>query len=141
MALVAKRPCSARLRIPTTDAMSQPHSDRLGFVRNPLVRHNAEGDHEALQRALDDSEARTILIAGDVPILRRLGESATSLLPLADLGRLPAQQEQVLLGSSDHGPVLATLAEASAVDLFRGDPLFQPLDLRSIAFQGAVSAD
>ena len=115
--------------------------DRLGFVRSALVRHSAEREGVGLMRHADDPAARTILIAGEVPILRPTPEGATSLLPLSDLARAPERFEQVFLGTQEGRPVLATLAAPEAAEAFRADPDFRVLDLRSIAVQGLVPAD
>lgn len=109
----------------------------LGYVENPLIRHSAERSPEALARHLDDPDALTVVIAGDIPILRN-GLTPSGLLPLRDLERVSLRQEQVLLGTLDGRPVLATLLSATAGEAFRDDPAFQVLDLRSIAVGGVV---
>jgi NAD+ diphosphatase len=119
--------------------MPAPSTERLGFVRNPLVRHSAERDHELIARHMTNPTAQTVALAGDIPILRRNGAEATALLALADLDRAPDGQEQVFLGTLDDRPVFAQLFDAAAGELFKDDPSFQLLDLRSIAVQGVVS--
>jgi NAD+ diphosphatase len=113
----------------------------LGFAKNPLLRHSAERDNGLLARHAQDARAVTVLIAGDVPILRRNGTGVTALLPLADAGRASPPRAQAFLGTLDGTPVLATLLEAAAGDVFRDDAGFQVLDLRSIAVEGAVPPD
>src|SRR3712207_5318887 len=113
----------------------------LGFARNPLLRHSAERDHGLLARHAVDPKARTILIAGDNPILRRNGSGATALLSVDDAHRALPVREQAFLGTLDDIPIVATLLEAAAADLFRHDADFHVLDLRSIAVQGAVPPD
>lgn len=115
--------------------------ESLGFVRNPLLRHSAERDAGLLARHAADPKALTVLIAGDVPILRRNGAGATALLPLSDARRAPGDHAQAFLGALGGRPVLATLIEAEAADLFTDDGEFQVLDLRSIAAQGIVPPD
>jgi NAD+ diphosphatase len=112
----------------------------LGFANNPLLRHSAERDNGLLDRYALDAAAVTIVIAGDVPVLRGNGATTTALLPLADARAFPARA-QAFLGTRDGTPILATLLEAAAGDVFRGDPEFQVLDLRSIAVEGAVPPD
>jgi NAD+ diphosphatase len=113
-------------------------TEGLGFVGNPLLRHSAERDAGLVARHAADPRAITVLIAGDVPILRRNGAGATGLLPLGDVGRAAAVREQVFLGTLAEAPVLATLLDAAAADLFKDDDPFEVLDLRSIAVQGTV---
>jgi NAD+ diphosphatase len=112
----------------------------LGYAQNPLVRHSAERDPEALQRAIGDRGAARVLIAGDLPILRA-GEPATGLLAAGDLDRLGERQEEAFLGTLHGRPVLATLAPAAAADLYRDDTGFVVSDLRSIALKGSVGSD
>jgi NAD+ diphosphatase len=112
--------------------------EAIGYVVNRLVRHSAERDHGALARHAGDPEALTAVIAGDVPILRRNGGAATALLSLAEVQQDAAVREQAFLGTLEGRPVLATLFDAGAVELFRERPGFQVLDLRSIAIQGVV---
>src|SRR5215212_9097676 len=101
----------------------------LGFARNPLLRHSAERDGGLVAHHAADPKALTVLIAGEVPILRCNGAGATGLLPLSDARRAPAIQAQVFLGTRDGSPVLATLLEPAAADLFRDDAAFTVLDL------------
>ena len=111
----------------------------LGFIGNPLVRHSAERDVGLVARHAADPRALTVAIAGDIPILRRNGAVATGLLRVQDLDRA-AVREQVFLGTLDDAPVLATLLDAAAAELFK-DGAFEVLDLRAIAVQGAVPPD
>jgi len=109
----------------------------IGYIMNPLVRHSAERDPEALANAVAHPRTAMVILAGDVPILRA-GEPGTSLLPHAALSRLAAHQEQVLLGILGDRPVVATLAAPEAAELFQEDPAFAAVDLRSIAMRGLV---
>jgi NAD+ diphosphatase len=113
----------------------------LGFVQNPLLRHSAERDARLVARHAENPATLTALIAGEVPILRRNGVGATGLLPLSDVRRAMAVREQAFLGTRDGAPVLATLIDTSAAELFQDDAAFQVLDLRSIAVQGVVPPD
>jgi NAD+ diphosphatase len=112
--------------------------DALGFSLNPLRRHSAERDRDFVLRAGDDPGAITLVIAGEVPILRVANGAATSFLPLADLPRFGTQAEQAFLGTLGERPVFATLVEPSAAEIVKDDGAFRALDLRSIAVQGAV---
>jgi NAD+ diphosphatase len=112
----------------------------LGFVTNPLVRHSAERDPDALARHAEDPRTAQVLIAGDGAILRA-GAPGTGLLTGADLARVPGRHEQVFLGTLQDRPVVATLLAAEAADLFKEDPAFAVADLRSIAVQGLVAPE
>ncbi|WP_414473285.1 NAD(+) diphosphatase [Microvirga sp. M2] len=112
----------------------------IGYITNPLVRHSAEGDPEALANAARNPESALILLAGDLPILKA-GEPGTGLLPFSTLSRLPSHKEQVFLGTLQERPVIATLAAPEAAELFQGDPAYTVTDLRSIAVRGLVPAE
>jgi NAD+ diphosphatase len=109
----------------------------IAYITNPLVRHGAERDPEAVANALANPWTAMVVLAGDLPVLQT-GEPGTSLLPATILGRLPAHQEQVFLGTLNDRPVVATLAAPEAAELFQDDPVFAAVDLRSIAVRGLV---
>jgi NAD+ diphosphatase len=110
---------------------------RPGFCVNGLVRHTSERGSDALERHRHDGQARTVLIAGDVPILRVTPGGRTSLHPAGVAGDLPVREE-AFLGTFDGVPVLAALVDAAAAESFSEREGFQVLDLRSIAVQGLV---
>jgi len=112
----------------------------ISYITNPLVRHSAERDPEALARHADNPEAAMVLVTGDLPILTA-GEPGTALLPAAVLRKLPGHREQVFLGTLRDRPVIATLAAPEAAELFQSDPAFEVTDLRSIAVRGLVPAE
>jgi NAD+ diphosphatase len=109
----------------------------IAYITNPLVRHSAERDPEAVANALANPWTAMVVLAGDLPVLQT-GEPGTSLLSATILGRLPAHQEQVFLGTLNDRPVVATLAAPEAAELFQDDPIFAAVDLRSIAVRGLV---
>ncbi|MBF9197092.1 NAD(+) diphosphatase [Microvirga terrestris] len=112
----------------------------IAFITNSLVRHSAERDPETIANALANPWTAMVVLAGDLPVLQ-IGEPGTSLLPATILGRLPAHQEQVFLGTLNDRPVVATLAPPETAELFQDDPVFAAVDLRSIAVRGLVPED
>ncbi|KLK94375.1 NUDIX hydrolase [Microvirga vignae] len=112
----------------------------IGYITNPLVRHSAERDPEALANAAKDPTSALVLLAGDQPILQA-GDPGTGLLPISALSRLPSRKEQVFLGTLQDRPVIATLAAPEAAELFQDDPTYTVTDLRSIAVRGLVPAE
>ncbi|SCZ10652.1 NAD(+) diphosphatase [Microvirga guangxiensis] len=112
----------------------------IGYITNPLARHTAEHDPEALANAVRNPKSALVLLAGDLPVLQA-GEPGTGLLPLSALIRLPGHKEQVLLGTLNGHPVVATLAAPEAAELFQDDPAYSVTDLRAIATRGLVPAE
>ncbi len=112
----------------------------IGYITNPLIRHTAEHDPEALAKAAKNPQSALVLLAGDLPILQA-GEPGSALLPLSTLNRLPDHKEQVFLGLLQDRPVIATLAAPEAVELFQNDPAFSVTDLRAIATRSLVPAE
>jgi NAD+ diphosphatase len=110
----------------------------LGYALNPLVRHSAERDPEALVRHAADPARLSVVIAGDNALMRR-GEPGTALLGAGDLGRLGTPEEQVFLGALDGRPVAAFLHAAEVGELYKEDPAYGVADLRSIAMRGFVA--
>jgi NAD+ diphosphatase len=104
----------------------------LGYTTNPITRHAAERDPEALERHRDDPARLVVLVAGEIPILRA-GEPASGLLSPTDIVRVATRLEEVFLGHLGSRPVVARLAPPDAADLFREDPAFIVMDLRSAA--------
>ena len=109
----------------------------LGYTTNPLIRHSAERDPDALQRHAGDAARLTVLVAGEVPILKS-GEPATGLLSPDEIDRVSDTREEVFLGHLGERPVIARLAPPDAADLFRNDPAFIVMDLRAAAMTGTA---
>jgi NAD+ diphosphatase len=120
--------------------MSQPFVDELsaqtGFAGNPLDRLSAlRDDQQAVETLLRSPQARTLIFAGEVPVMKATGLDPF-FAPVEAMG-LGAMREQVLLGVAEEGPLFATLFDA---DIAMGDPLGVPgrddlslVDLRSLA--------
>lgn len=112
----------------------------LGYTLNPLVRHSAEHDPDALDRALADPTTLFILLAGDVPVLSTV-DAGSALLDAATAQRVAPFDEAVLLGALAERSVVGVQVDAARAEVFADDPGFRLLDLRSVAVQGAVPAD
>jgi NAD+ diphosphatase len=129
--------------------------DGLGFAVDPLDRlsyRREDADEVARLRARPD--ARTILIARDMPVLIKKGKELDALLPMSEIERLGGAQVEALLGVMRGGaPVFAALLREEAVveqsdasDGFLdrrvlvvpGRDDLKLIDLRSIAAGGLV---
>ncbi|ACL56054.1 NAD(+) diphosphatase [Methylobacterium nodulans] len=111
--------------------------DRLGFAQSLLVRHSAERTGPTPTLA-DHPEAGLVLFAGEIPVLRRAGESASAILTAADGARAPAPLPLLFLGRVEARPVFAGALPVDAAASYAEDPSYRVLDLRSIAVEGAV---
>ena len=115
---------------------------RLGYARSRLQRHSAErGDAAHVAAEIARPDARLVILAGDGPILAKVGEGATCLLPRDAGSRLPEEPAPLYLGRVGATPVLARAVAADAADLYRDDPAFELVDLRSVAVQGRIPPD
>ena len=112
-------------------------TDRLGFSRSLLVRHSAERTGPTPQPG-DDPASILLLFAGEIPVLRCLPEGLSALLAAADAARAPAPDPLLFLGRVAERPVFAAGLPPEAGDLYRDDPAYRVIDLRSVAVEGAV---
>jgi NAD+ diphosphatase len=116
---------------------TRPTSPSLGFALNGLIRHTSERGSEALERHRNDPDALTVLLAGDIPILRRGSEGLTALHRRSAIDGLEIH-EQAYLGTFDDRHVLASLTDAGIAESWANRPEIMTLDLRSIATQGLI---
>lgn len=116
-------------------------SARIGFSRNRLQRHSERREKAQDIAAMRASpEARTFILAGDVPILRRAGEAFSPRFTLAEAEELAPAAETALLGTLDGTPLFAALIEAGEAERLKESGLYA-IDLRSIAVQGLLPPD
>jgi NAD+ diphosphatase len=114
-------------------------SARTGYAINPIERlsERREDARFVAERASDPS-AVTLLIAGEVAILRREGGAITALFPLRAVEARETLLERAFLGLDGARPVFAGLIGTERADALKqaGD---LAIDLRSIAMQGLVA--
>jgi NAD+ diphosphatase len=113
-------------------------SARTGYGVNPIERLSEKREDAAFVAAqAADPAAATILIAGDLPILRRADERMTALHPLGEIAARETVRERAFLGIDGARPVFAALIGAERVETLKQEGNFA-IDLRSIAVQGLV---
>jgi NAD+ diphosphatase len=121
-------------------------SARLGYAINGLDRLAEHRDDAARMAGLRASpRARTLVMAGDVPILRRHGDALDPLFGLAEAEALGVARELAFLGldrSDPDGetPVFATVLDAQVADADQGGDVVR-IDLRTLAVQGLLPAE
>lgn len=114
-------------------------SAQVGFAANPLLRHSERRDDAAeIARRRQAADARTLVIAGDLPILKRDGEDVTARWPLDEAAALGEARETPFLGTVDGAPLFAALLDADAAGPLKDRAGVLVVDLRSIAVQGLI---
>lgn len=112
----------------------------LGFALGDVDRlseRREDADLLAAMRA--DEGARTLVIAGDTPVLRRLADGhAGARFGFVEAAALGEAREVALLGRDARGPLYATLLDGGLVEALRGRADLLVLDMRSIAARGIV---
>jgi NAD+ diphosphatase len=113
-----------------------PAPPRFGFANNPLDRLSERREDEAfVSAAWAASEARAVVFARDMPILRKDGAGLAALFTPAEAVEIGPARERALLGSQDGAPIFAQLLDDSAVEL-RSDASDGFLDKRVLAVPG-----
>jgi NAD+ diphosphatase len=119
-------------------------SAALGYSANPLDRKaELRDDDQAIARLMADASARSIVIAGDVPVLKKSANRLDALFTLAEADALGQMRERVFLGLHHEPgdaarPVFATLLETEVAEAAQGRDGLMVLDLRSLAVQGLL---
>jgi NAD+ diphosphatase len=132
--------------------------DGMGFGSDPLDRATDRRESaEAIEALRARADARTILIARDMPVLLKTGGGLDALLPVSEIAAFGGARVEALLGIlPDGAPVFAALLrdeaiveESDASDGFLdrrvlvapGRDDLKLVDLRSLAAGGLVPPD
>ena len=114
-------------------------SAHTGFSVNPIERLSERREEAGfIGECAADTRAMTVLVAGDVAILRREGETIRALFALRPIEARETVLERAFLGLDGGRPVFATLIAAERANELKQEGLLA-IDLRSIAMQGLVS--
>jgi NAD+ diphosphatase len=115
-------------------------SARIGFAANRLNRLSDRRDDPAFIDLLRRSEdARSLVLASEVPILKFTGDEYEALFTFAEVKALGSPREEAFLGQDGNCPLFATLIEDEAPENAQGRDDIVKLDLRSIATQGLLA--
>ena len=124
------------------DTSSSP-SDRsalTGFAFNPLNRLSDKRDQpDFISARRSAANARTLVLADEVPLLRRSANGLDALFTLDEAAQLGVMREQAFLGESSEGPLFACLLDQATAETHQGRDDLAQLDLRSIVTQGALA--
>ncbi len=118
----------------------QDRSAAAGFTVNPLNRMSMRRQDVAFIEGLKNSgAARTLVLAGDIPVVKRGGAGFDPFFTLSEAAELGAVQETAFLGHDERSALFASLIER-AEDVPAGENIAF-LDLRLIATQGLLPAE
>jgi NAD+ diphosphatase len=122
---------------------AQPPFDRsaaIGFSLNPLDRLSERRDDAGfIAEKKADASSRFLMLAGDVPILKVVGEARSPLFLKDEAAALGPIVESVFLGVEPDGRALfgATI-DASLAPALSERPGIELIDLRSLAMRGLL---
>ena len=112
-----------------------------GFAHNPLDRHSERRDDAAFIASLRGrTDARVVLLAEDIPLLRKGAPLDALFAPdaAAGIGEFGAH---AYLGTGPRGPLFAATVLHPVADIRARHADIIGIDLRSLVVQGAVEPD
>ena len=125
-----------------TSSIGGERSAALGYAVNTLDRRAEHRDDAALMaRYRADPSARTVVIAGEVPVLRRRDNGLDPLFSFPEADELGQAREAAFLGLDGETPLFAIVLDAAAADSDQGPADIARIDLRTLAVQGLLSPD
>ena len=114
-------------------------SATLGYAENALNRMAELRDKpDALATLQALNEARAIVLAGDIPILKRRGNVFNALFSFNEAYALGQVRECVFLGHDGARPIFGLALEAQEPETHQGRDDLMVIDARSIAVQGLL---
>ncbi len=117
-------------------------SARTGFATGLFDRAAELRDDEAARAALQaSSDARFAVVAGEKPILKRVGDAFSVWHDASGLEALGASEHAVFLGREGAAGRFGVRISAAQGDVLKERPDLLVLDLRSLAIQGLVPPD
>jgi NAD+ diphosphatase len=117
-------------------------SQCTGFSLNTLDRMSAQREDAAfVANLLAASTSRSIVLSGEIPALKRIGDNHDALFTFAEAKALGNANHVAFLGCHGDRALFATLIEASSHDNAQERDDLSFIDLRTIAAQGLVPPD
>jgi len=117
-------------------------SAALGYAHNPLNRMAELRDKPDAIAVMEASpEARAIVLAGDIPILKRHEDALHALFSMPEAHELGQMRETVFLGHDGARPIFGLALEAQEPETHQGRDDLLVIDARSIAVQGLLLAE
>jgi NAD+ diphosphatase len=124
---------------------SRNRSDRsalTGFAINPLDRQSDRREQADFITALRAAETtRHLVLASDIPVLKRVGDAHDPLFAEAEVAALGAAAEVAYLGTQGGMALFATVIEVETPEPAQARDDIVKIDLRSVANQGLVTPE
>ena len=117
-------------------------SHHTGFALNTLDRMaNQREDPSFVADLRTATTSRSLVLSGEIPALKRVGEAHDALFTFAEAKALGRATQVVFLGCHGDRALFATLIEASSHENAQERDDLSFIDLRTIAAQGLVPPD
>ena len=115
-------------------------SAQTGYAENPLDRKAVLRSDEAVIEAYAQHDAaRFLILAGDVPLLRRAGEGLDPFFDRAAAEACGVLRERAFLGVDEAGPVFAVELDQPVAESDQDAAGIVRIDLRTLAVQGLLT--
>ena len=115
-------------------------SAALGYAENALNRRGELRERpDEIDRLFADPAMRTIVLKGDIPVLKQSGAAHDALFARDELRTLGDIRERIFLGVDDTRAYFAVALDAEEPDVATAQDGLLNLDLRSIGVQGLVT--
>lgn len=118
-------------------------SATTGFADNRLDRRaDLRDDPAAVSSLLSHPGARTVIVAGEIPVLKKSGDLLGVWFDLGETDRLAPLLDRIFLGvDADGSPRFGTLIDKTETERLALNSDLHITDLRSIAVQKLVPSD
>lgn len=117
-------------------------STRPAFAVNPLNRMSERRDDASFLAGLREAaETRSLVISGEIPVLKTLSQGHDALFTLTEAAELGALRETAFLGLQGETGLFAALIETEAPESAQARSDIAMIDLRTIAAQDLVPAE
>jgi NAD+ diphosphatase len=122
------------------DGISETAHAELGFAHATLDRAGWRREDAQWQKmALDDPQARFILICNDTPVLQFDGSNLDALFTRAGCNGVAASQQMLFLGMESDAPMFGVHLDPLLFDALKLRADLKLIDMRSVVMQGLFS--
>ncbi|WP_342359401.1 NAD(+) diphosphatase [Terrarubrum flagellatum] len=114
----------------------------LGYAQVTLDRHSERrDDSDWIDSLANNREARTLLFAGEIPILKRLADgTSSSWFTRDEAAKLGEPTDSAFLGTDEYGPLFAAALDAKLVEPLK-EQGYGAADMRTVAMRSFVTPE